>query len=117
MMEAGRSCRRPLAMQATKTRKEIETDKPIRGRRSSKFDGILPFRHGEVIDLVYYHGKTIEEVADIVGINEATVKRRMFYARSKLAELATINGKSAERRILLANFEGCLVVCAFVPSI
>jgi RNA polymerase sigma-70 factor (ECF subfamily) len=43
--------------------------------------------HGEVIDLVYYHGKTIKEVAEIVGINEATVKTRMFYARSKLAEL------------------------------
>src|SRR5207244_3681502 len=43
--------------------------------------------HGEVIDLVYYHGKTIKEVAEIVGINEATVKTRMFYARRKLAEL------------------------------
>jgi RNA polymerase sigma-70 factor, ECF subfamily len=43
--------------------------------------------HGEVIDLVYYHGKSIKEVADIVGAAEATVKTRMFYARKKLAEL------------------------------
>jgi len=43
--------------------------------------------HGEVIDLVYYHGKSVKEVADIVGIAEATVKTRMFYARKKLAEL------------------------------
>ena len=43
--------------------------------------------HGEVIDLVYYHGKSVKEVAEIVGINEATVKTRMFYARKKLAEL------------------------------
>ena len=42
---------------------------------------------GEVIDLVYYHGKSVAEVADIVGIPEATVKTRMFYARRKLAEL------------------------------
>jgi RNA polymerase sigma-70 factor (ECF subfamily) len=42
---------------------------------------------GEVIDLVYYHGKSVTEVADIVGIPEATVKTRMFYARRKLAEL------------------------------
>ena len=44
-------------------------------------------KHGEVIDLVYYHGKSVKEVADIVGIAQATVKTRMFYARKKLAEL------------------------------
>jgi RNA polymerase sigma-70 factor, ECF subfamily len=43
--------------------------------------------HGEVIDLVYYHEKSVGEVARIVGIPEATVKTRMFYARKKLAEL------------------------------
>jgi RNA polymerase sigma-70 factor, ECF subfamily len=43
--------------------------------------------HGEVIDLVYYHGKSVREVAEIVGAAEATVKTRMFYARKKLAEL------------------------------
>ena len=43
--------------------------------------------HGEVVDLVYYHGKSVKEVADIVGIAEATVKTRMFYARKQLAEL------------------------------
>ena len=43
--------------------------------------------HGEVIDLVYYHGKSIKEVAEIVGAAEATVKTRMFYARKKLAHL------------------------------
>ena len=43
--------------------------------------------HREVIDLVYYHGKAVTEVAEIAGINEATVKTRMFYARKRLAEL------------------------------
>ena len=43
--------------------------------------------HSEVIDLVYYHGKSVREVADIVGVGEATVKTRMFYARKKLADL------------------------------
>jgi RNA polymerase sigma-70 factor (ECF subfamily) len=47
----------------------------------------LSLEHGEVIDLVYYHGKSVKEVADIVGVAEATVKTRMFYARRKLAEL------------------------------
>jgi RNA polymerase sigma-70 factor (ECF subfamily) len=43
--------------------------------------------HIEVMDLVYYHGKAVAEVADILGIPEATVKTRMFYARKKLAAL------------------------------
>jgi RNA polymerase sigma-70 factor (ECF subfamily) len=43
--------------------------------------------HGEVIDLVYYHGKSVKEAAHIVGVAEATVKTRMFYARKKLTEL------------------------------
>jgi RNA polymerase sigma-70 factor, ECF subfamily len=42
--------------------------------------------HGEVIDLVYFHGKSVKEVAEIVGIAAATVKTRMFYARKKLAD-------------------------------
>ena len=41
--------------------------------------------HGEVIDLVYYHGKSVREVAEIVGVAAATVKTRMFYARRRLA--------------------------------
>jgi RNA polymerase sigma-70 factor (ECF subfamily) len=48
--------------------------------------------HREVIDLVYYHEKSVEEVAEIVGIPENTVKTRMFYARKKLAELLKAAG-------------------------
>jgi RNA polymerase sigma-70 factor, ECF subfamily len=43
--------------------------------------------HRQVIDLVYYHGKTVDEVAHILDVPSATVKTRMFYARKKLAEL------------------------------
>jgi DNA-directed RNA polymerase specialized sigma24 family protein len=42
--------------------------------------------HGEVIDLLYFHGKSVKEVAEIVGIATATVKTRMFCARKKLAD-------------------------------
>ncbi len=48
--------------------------------------------HREIIDLVYYHEKSVEEVAEIVGIPEATVKTRMFYARKKLAEVLKAAG-------------------------
>jgi len=47
----------------------------------------LSLEHREVIDLAYYHSKSVREIAEIVGINEATVKTRMFYARRKLVEL------------------------------
>lgn len=43
--------------------------------------------HREIVDLVYYHEKSVDEVAGIVGIPAATVKTRMFYARKQLADL------------------------------
>jgi RNA polymerase sigma-70 factor, ECF subfamily len=43
--------------------------------------------HRQVIDLVYYHEKSVGEVAHILDVPPATVKTRMFYARKKLAEL------------------------------
>ncbi len=48
--------------------------------------------HREIIDLVYYHEKSVEEVAEIVKIPEATVKTRMFYARKRLSELLKAAG-------------------------
>ena len=47
----------------------------------------LSTEHSEIIDLVCYHEKSIEECAQILAIPSATVKTRMFYARKKLAEL------------------------------
>jgi len=52
----------------------------------------LSAEHREVIDLVYYHEKSVDEVASIVGIPAATVKTRMFYARKKLSELLKEQG-------------------------
>lgn len=52
----------------------------------------LSAAHREIVDLVYYHGKTIEEVAEIVGAPQNTVKTRMFYARKRLAELMAAKG-------------------------
>jgi RNA polymerase sigma-70 factor, ECF subfamily len=48
--------------------------------------------HHTIIDLVYYHEKSVQEVAAIVGIPCATVKTRMFYARKKLAALLATQG-------------------------
>jgi RNA polymerase sigma-70 factor (ECF subfamily) len=51
--------------------------------------------HREVIDLVYYHEKSVDEVAQIVGVPSATVKTRMFYARNKMADLLKQAGMGA----------------------
>jgi len=40
--------------------------------------------HREVIDLIYYHEKTLEEVALIVGAPLSTIKTRVFYARQRM---------------------------------
>jgi RNA polymerase sigma-70 factor, ECF subfamily len=48
--------------------------------------------HREVINLVYYHEKSIDEVAEIIGIPQNTVKTRMFYARKRIAELMAAQG-------------------------
>ena len=54
----------------------------------------LSAAHREVIDLVYYHEKSVDEVARIVGVPPATVKTRMFYARNKMADLLKQAGVS-----------------------
>jgi RNA polymerase sigma-70 factor, ECF subfamily len=48
--------------------------------------------HREIIDLVYYHEKSIDEVAEIIGVPQNTVKTRMFYARKRIAELMVVQG-------------------------
>jgi RNA polymerase sigma-70 factor, ECF subfamily len=52
----------------------------------------LSAEHREIVNLVYYQHKSIQEVAGIVGIPEGTVKTRMFYARKKLSDLLRQQG-------------------------
>lgn len=47
----------------------------------------LPTAQREILDLIYYHEKTLEQVAQIVGIPYPTVKTRVFYARKSMSEL------------------------------
>jgi RNA polymerase sigma-70 factor, ECF subfamily len=63
-----------------------------RGAMLRKCLGALSPEHRTVIDLVYYHEKSVQEVAAIIGIPCATVKTRMFYARKKLAALLAAQG-------------------------
>jgi RNA polymerase sigma-70 factor, ECF subfamily len=66
---------------------EVVLEKKDRAAQLRQSLATLSPEHSEVIDLVYYHDKSVKEVAEIVGVAEATVKTRMFYARRKLAEM------------------------------
>jgi RNA polymerase sigma-70 factor (ECF subfamily) len=71
---------------------EVALDKKDKSAAIRKCLVKLSAEHREIIDLVYYHEKSVEEVAQIVGIPENTVKTRMFYARKRLAELLKAAG-------------------------
>ncbi len=47
----------------------------------------LSAAHREIVDLVYFHEMSVEEAGRVIGIPQATVKTRMFYARKALAEM------------------------------
>ena len=66
---------------------EVTAQKSDKGSALRRCMVGLSDEHREIIDLVYYHEKSVSEVAEIVGIPENTVKTRMFYARKKLSEL------------------------------
>ena len=51
--------------------------------------------HREVLDLVYYHEKSVNEAAEIVGIPANTVKTRMFYARTCMEKFLKLAGVDA----------------------
>jgi len=64
---------------------ELALQHKDRGKILRSFLGRLSGDHREVIDLIYYHDKSIDEVARIINIPVNTVKTRMFYARKRLA--------------------------------
>jgi RNA polymerase sigma-70 factor, ECF subfamily len=48
---------------------------------------LMSREHREIIDLVYYREKTVDEAAEIIKMSKNTVKTRVFYARKRLAKL------------------------------
>ena len=80
------------AIEDTADNPEVALEKKDKGEILRKCLTALSPEHREIIDLVYYHEKSVEEVAEIVGIPENTVKTRMFYARKRLSELLKAAG-------------------------
>jgi RNA polymerase sigma-70 factor, ECF subfamily len=78
---------------------EDEADTPeVVVQKASKAEALrrclegLSLEHREVIDLVYYHERSVEEAAQVLGIPEGTVKTRMFHARKRLSEMLSRAG-------------------------
>ncbi len=71
---------------------EVSTQKGDKAAVMRRCLDSLSAEHKEIIDLVYYQEMSIAEVSEVVGIPEATVKTRMFYARKKLSEVLKANG-------------------------
>ena len=65
---------------------EIVASKGDKGAQIRACMDRLSDEHREIVDLVYYHEKSVSEVAEIVGIPVGTVKTRMFHARKKLGD-------------------------------
>ena len=57
---------------------------------------VLSPKHRQIIDLVCYQSKSLQEVAVIVGIPLNTVKTHMFYARNQLGEVLKQAGVEVE---------------------
>jgi RNA polymerase sigma-70 factor (ECF subfamily) len=71
---------------------EVTVQKADKAGKLKACIGALSREHREVVDLVYYHERSVEEVGRILGIPENTVKTRMFYARKRLSELLRAAG-------------------------
>ncbi len=71
---------------------EISVDKRNRSEVIRRCLSQLSAVQREVIDLVYYHEKSVGEVAKIVGVPASTVKTRMFYARQRMGEFLKAAG-------------------------
>jgi RNA polymerase sigma-70 factor (ECF subfamily) len=63
---------------------EISAQKRDRSELIRKCLSQLSAVQREVIDLVYYHEKSVADVARIVGVPPNTVKTRMFHARRRI---------------------------------
>ena len=51
-----------------------------------KLLGKLKLSHREVLTLYFLEGFSINEMAQIIGVSEGTVKSRLYYAKNKLYE-------------------------------
>jgi len=71
---------------------EVTAQKSDKGKLIKNCIAKLSAVHREIVDLVYYHEMSISEISSQLGIPEATVKTRMFYARKQLSDVLKTAG-------------------------
>jgi RNA polymerase sigma-70 factor, ECF subfamily len=71
---------------------EVVVQKANKGALLRQCLDALPPDQREIMDLVYYHERSIAEVSAIFGMPEGTVKTKMFNARKRLSELLKAAG-------------------------
>lgn len=64
---------------------EVTAQKSDKGARLRQCIRTLSPEHRQIIELVYYHEKSIREIAQLLQIPENTVKTRTFHARKQLS--------------------------------
>ena len=71
---------------------EVAVQKKDRSEILRRCLGKLSADHREIVDLVYYHEKSVDEAAHILSIPQNTVKTRLFHARKRLSAIAAEAG-------------------------
>lgn len=66
---------------------EIVLQKDDRATILRRCLGMLSPDHRTVLDLIYFHDKSVDEVADIIGVPRNTVKTRTLRARKHMSSL------------------------------
>lgn len=70
----------------------VEHDRDVLKEALGGALGKLSIDHRDVIELTFFHGCNYQEIAEIVGCPENTVKTRMFHARKQLKGLLRAAG-------------------------
>jgi RNA polymerase sigma-70 factor (ECF subfamily) len=70
----------------------VSHDREVLGRGIRAALGKLSPDHRDVVELTFFHGCSYQEIAEIVGCPENTVKTRMFHARKQLKGLLAGTG-------------------------
>lgn len=77
------------------TQEETIYGSELRERMRMAIKSLNP-EHREVLDMTYYQGLSVKEIAEIMGCPANTVKTRMFYARKRLGGILQEMGIGGE---------------------
>ena len=65
----------------------VDHDRDVLKQALTSALGKLSTDHRDVVELTFFHGLSYQEIAEVVGCPENTVKTRMFHARKQLKNL------------------------------